>query len=99
MHVDSPPIPLIKIKHDDKSDKDFVQLKFHRYTMSEGVDLYKHKMALFDNGEPEEFLLFICNFNMNLEASGTLDMSEKFQYLHTLVCGELLRQFDIFFLT
>ena len=30
------------------------------------------KMALFDNDNPEEFLLFIRNSNMTLEASGTI---------------------------
>ena len=28
VHVDPPPIPLIKSKNDDKSDKDFVKIKF-----------------------------------------------------------------------
>ena len=51
-------------------------------------------MFLFDNGEPEEFLLFVINFNMNLAASGTLEGDVKFQYLRTLVQGEALRHFD-----
>ena len=29
-------------------------------------------MALFDNGDPEEFLLFFINFNMTLKNSGQL---------------------------
>ena len=32
--------------------------------MSQKSDLYEFKSALFDNGDPEEFLLFIRNFNM-----------------------------------
>ena len=51
-------------------------------------------MALFDNSELEEFLLFIRNFQMDLKASGTLAAGAKIQYLHTLVCGEALRQID-----
>ena len=51
-------------------------------------------MSLFDNGKPEDFLLFVCNFNMNLAASGMLEADAKFQYLCTLVYGEALRQFD-----
>ena len=62
--------------------------------MSEKSDLYEIKMALFDNGEPEELLLFICNFCMTLEASGTLKAGAKIQYLCTLVHGEALRQFE-----
>ena len=35
--------------------------------MSEKSYLYEFKMALFDNGDPEEFLLFISNFITTLE--------------------------------
>ena len=65
--------------------------------MSEKADLYEFKMALFDNGDPEDFLLFVRNLNMNLEASGTLATYAKFQYLHTLVRGKSLRQFEFLF--
>ena len=51
-------------------------------------------MDLFDNGEPEEFLLFIGDFQMSLDASGTLADGANFQYLSTLVCGEALCQLD-----
>ena len=50
-------------------------------------------MAFFDNGYPEEFLLFISNFNMALEVPVTLMDGAKVQYLCILVCGEVLRQF------
>ena len=51
-------------------------------------------MSLFDNGYPEGFLLFIMNFNMICEASGTLLAGANIQYLCTIVCGEALLQFD-----
>ena len=57
-------------------------------------DLYEFKMCLFNNGKPEEFLLFVRNFNMTLVASGTLEAGAKYQYLSTLIRGEALRQFD-----
>ena len=57
-------------------------------------DLYEFKMALFDNKEPEEFLLFVWNFNMVLAESGTLTTGAKMKYIYTLVCREALRQFD-----
>ena len=83
--LDPPPIPLIKSRKYYKSDKDFVNLKLCRDPTSENSDLCEFKIALFKNGDPEEFLLFICNFNMNLEAS---------RYPRRLVCGEALHQFD-----
>ena len=53
-------------------------------------------MSLFDLGEPEEFLLFIQNFNMTLAATGTPEMDAGIQYLIMLVRGEGLHQFDLF---
>ena len=94
-HVDPLFIPLIKENHDGKSDKDFVKIKQSRDPMSPTSDLYEFKMSLFDNGEPEEFLLFVRNFNMTLSLSGMLEEGAKYQYLHTLVRGEALHQFGL----
>ena len=58
------------------------------------ADLYELKMALFDNGKLEKFLLFIDNSNMTNEASGTFVASTNIQYLHTLIHGEALHQFN-----
>ena len=90
-----PPIPLIKSKNDEKLDKDFFQIKFCSDPTSEKLDLYELKMALFDNDEPGDLLLFIRNFNMTLKVSGMLKAGADIQYLQTLVRGEALRQFDV----
>ena len=63
--------------------------------MLENSDFYESKMDLFDNGDPEEFFLFISNLNMTLQASGTYAAAADIQYLCTLLSGESLRQFDI----
>ena len=72
VHVEPPPKPLIKVKYDGKSDKYFVKLKLCRDPTSSTSDLYEFKMYLFENGNPEEFLLFVCNFNMTLVMTGTM---------------------------
>ena len=95
-HVDPPQIPLIQETHNRKSDKDFVKLKLRRYPTLSTSDLHEFKMYLFDNGDPEGLLLFICNFNITLVTSGTLEAGAKYQYLCNLVCGEALCQFDSF---
>ena len=51
-------------------------------------------MALFDNGEPEDFLLFVQNFKMTLKAFWTLVASAKLQYICMLLRGETLSWFD-----
>ena len=62
LHVDPPPTPLIKIKHDDKSDKNFVNIKLRMDKTSKKSDLYELKMALFENDKPEYFFnLFVIS--------------------------------------
>ena len=85
MNMDPPPNPLIKSKNNEKWDKDCVKIKFRRAKTSQKLDLYEFKIALFDNGEPKEFLLSIRNLNMTLKASVTLVASAKIHYLLTLV--------------
>ena len=41
--------------------------------------------------------MFVRNFNMTLAESGMLEAGEKYQYLCTLVCGEVLFQFDLLY--
>ena len=41
VQVEPLPIPLIKIKNDEKSDKYFVNIKFRRNPRSEKSDLYE----------------------------------------------------------
>ena len=78
-YVEPPPIPLIKGINDVKSDKDFVKPKFHRDLTSSTSYIYEFRVSLFENGDTEEFLLFVRNFNMNFAASGTLEMGTKIQ--------------------
>ena len=52
-------------------------------------------MALFDNGNPKDFLFFIWDFKKNLEASVMLKSGANIQYLRTLVHGEALNRFDV----
>ena len=56
-------------------------------------DLNEFRIYLFEHGKLEEFILFVMNFKMTLADTGTLVNDAKGPYLHTLVCGEVLRQF------
>ena len=64
-HVYPPLIPRIKENHDGKSDKDFAKLKLCRDPTLPKLDPYKFKMSLFENSNPDEFFLFVRNFNIN----------------------------------
>ena len=61
------------------------------------VSLCEFMMSLFDNGDPDQFLFFVHNFNMNIAASGTLKMGAKVEYLRTLVYGKALRHFELLY--
>ena len=68
-------------------DKTFIRIKLRREPTSGNSDLYEFKMDFFDDGDTGDFLRFVCNFNMNLEALGTLKDGAKIQHLCTLVHG------------
>ena len=71
-HVEPTPILLTKETYNGKSEKDYVKLKLRRDHTSSTMDLYEFNISLFDQGEPEELLLFIRNFNMTFLETGTL---------------------------
>ena len=54
-------------------------------------------MALFENDELEDFLLLIRDLNMTLKESLIIVASAKIQYRCTLVHGEALHQFYMFY--
>ena len=72
-----PSYPTNKSKLDTKSEKYYVNLKLRRNPTSEKFDMYEFRMALCNNGDPEEFLLFQRNYKMALDASGTLTADLK----------------------
>ena len=88
VHVEPPTTLMIKSKHIGKWDKYFVKMKLHRDPVLEKSYLCEFKMALFNNGYLEEFLLFVRKFNMTLEAFGMLETVTKAQSLRMLVYGE-----------
>ena len=94
-HAEPPTIPLVKKTSTGKSDGDYVKIKLHRYPKFSTSDIYEFRMSLFDHGEPEEFLLFVQNFQMTCAATRKIETEANIQYLRTLVRGEALRQFDV----
>ena len=94
-HVEPPPIPLIKETSTGKSDGYYVKLKLLRDPTSSTLDIYELMLSLFDHGEPEDFLLFVRNFQMTLAATGTLETEANVKYLRKLVRKEALRRFEL----
>ena len=96
IHEKTPPIISIKSETNAKSEKDYVEIKLHGDPTSEKSGLYEFKMALFGNGDPGGFLLFVRNFQMTLKASVALNASTRMQYLCTLLCVQALHRLDTF---
>ena len=94
IHVDPPTIILIKIKLDTNPEKYYVQIKLCRSDITDKSDMYEFKMALIDNIQTEEFLLFQKNYKIILEALGAIMAGETIQYIRTLLRGEALHQFE-----
>ena len=85
MHAEPLPISIIKIKNYEKLGKYCVKVKLRRDLNSENLGPYEFRMAFFDNGNLEEFFLFIRNFSMTMEVSGTIFSGTKIQYFLTQV--------------
>ena len=79
-------------RNDEKFNKDCVKIKLRRDPISEKSYLYEYKMVLFDNGELEELLFFVRNFQMTLKSSLTITDGANIRYLHALVRVKALRQ-------
>ena len=95
--MDTPPTPLNKIKNDAKLDKEIVKTKLRRNPTSEKSDLYEFKIDFFDNGELEEFFLFVRNCQITLDDSVAIAASAKIQYHHTLLRAKELCQLDVLY--
>ena len=89
-NVETPKIHLIKSNLDLKMERDYVKIKLIRNSRSKKSDIYELKMALFCNGKPQDFVLFVLNFKTMVEASWMLSANEKIEYLRTPLHGEAL---------
>ena len=69
--VKYPPITLINMEQVGvKKESDYIKVKIFRNPASATSEIYKAKLALFENRELEEFVLFICDFRKAPEAMG-----------------------------
>ena len=59
------------------------KIKLRRNTTLESSDIREFKMAIFENGEPEELFMFQHNQQMTLKAPGNITTGKKVQYLCT----------------
>ena len=61
---------------------------------SAASETYNINMNTFDDGQPEEFLSLLRNYNIATNGTGTTTPSSWINYLRTMLCGQALREFD-----
>ena len=54
-------------------------------------ETYKLKIAMFENGQPEEFLALMKNFKRAIDGIGTTSEAGKINYIRTLLTGSIPR--------
>ena len=55
---------------------------------------YNINMSTLEYSQPEEFLALLNNFRITIDETGTMSPPGQINYLHTMLCGEDLREFD-----
>ena len=93
MHVEPPPTPPSKTATLEIQQRD--RLNKGKNLGDPGLvtsKTYKTKMAIFNNVQPDEFLLFIKDFRRTLEDTGAILTSGHIHYLCSLIHREALHK-------
>ena len=88
------PIPLIKLEVDDYCTTHIIKVKMRRNPSSAASEKYNVNMNTFNDGQPEEFLSLLINFNTTTDGTGSTTPSCHINYLHTILRGQALRELD-----
>ena len=94
IHVDPTTIPLIQSKIYMKSEKYYVNNKLCKNPILDKYDMYEFIMTFLENEDLDDLLLLRRNYNMTLDALGTLTEDAKIRYLRTLICDTELHKFE-----
>ena len=92
--IKPPPIPIIRKETDDVSECDIIKIKMRRNPSDADSETYGLKIAIFEHGQPEEFLALMKNLKTAVDSTGTTSAAGKINYLRTLLRGGALRDFD-----
>ena len=93
-NIDHPPIPLIKFELDGDRTTHIIKVKMRRNPSSVASETYKVNMNTLDDGQPEEFLSLLRNFNIATDGTGTTTPYSWINYLRAMLRGQALRGFD-----
>ena len=86
VNVKSLPITLINVEPVvSKNESDYVKFELFRDIVSSTSKTYEKNLVLFENGEPEELLVFIQDHNKTLKAACTVPAYSTMQRSSTWI--------------
>ena len=88
-----PTIPLIKAETEEEKASKTIKVKMRQNPDSAASETYNMKMATFENGQQEEFLMLLKNFKTAFNRSGTMSVAGRNNYLRTMLRGEDQQEF------
>ena len=93
--IETPPIPLIKATSEKVKECNIIKIKMLQDPAPATSETYKLKFQTFENGKPEEFLQIMKELDTTTDGKGTTPATGKIKFLHTMLQGEALREFDV----
>ena len=88
--IDLPPIPIIKKDPQESNEYDIININMRQNPSDAASEMYKLNIVTFENGQPEEFLQLMKNFNIAVDGTGTATLAGKINYLRTMLHAEVL---------
>ena len=83
-----PPTPLIKVELYELHTTHIINVKMRRNTSQAISETYNINMSTFDDGQPEEFLAQLKNFEIRIGGTGTTMPTGRIKYLCTMIHGQ-----------
>ena len=70
---------------------DIIKVKMRHNPAPAGYETYEFKMAIFNNGSPEELLWFLEKVNKSIKVTGTMTVVGIINFLRMLLHQEVLQ--------
>ena len=85
--INPPPIPLKRAAPETVKECDIIKINIWWDPASATSETYEMKLAVLENGKPEEFLKIMDKFKTAIDVTGTASTVGEINYLRTLICG------------
>ena len=89
-HIKHPSIMFSKKEDVDERQTNIIKAKMWRNPVSATLETYKLNTKIFENGQPEELITLLNNFNKATKGTGTTAVDRRINYLRTMLHEEAL---------